>query len=519
MLSIFSKLKNKIRDIITRNRRHERLRHYKIEGGEGIETCEEVDEHNNNMTVACEKEKGKSSSRVSSLEIIYEDEPYNASQTQASSSSSSSSPPPPPPPPSPVISRRLFNTEIDETLIKNDYELQNLLKIMEYHKFDISNVTLEKRFETMINNIQNITDINKTKMKLLYIIIANDIYRGLFEEKKRYISIKINQYIGVFRFNDYIIRIDDCPFSFMNEEDVVQRMAAGGIDDDDDNRQSQIIRPFLIYMNIRHNGAENDTCECRKPKCDCIYTDNADEEYSSSGITSDNTSNIARLCFDKLRENTISFSFQHYVKDSISLYLWVKENMTIDIYHRFSAIQRTFFLNLFYKCAKLLYEIHKVSIVHGDIKPDNIMICEQTNFDIYHPERCKNFTVYLIDFGLSGIHNSGVGTGGTIPYCHPEFKNIKDTNRSSKYNWKKLNTKHDVWSLGLTFLTMYIYRDFFNYYHKYPNYFFLKDGYVSSLIIDVITDTKIHDLFTKILTVDCISSNELCALLENMTVS
>ena len=498
MLSILSKLKNKISDIITRNKRHNRLHNYQIGG------CEEVHEHN---TMTVEREKGKSSG-FSSLEIIYEDEPYNTSQLQASPTS----PSPPPPPPSPVIYRRLFNTEIDETLIKNDYELQNLLKIMEYHKFDISNIILEKRFETMVNNIQNVTDIDKIKIKLLYIIIANDVYRGLFEEKKQYHSIKIKQYIGVFRFNDYIIRIDDCPFSFMNEADVVQRMT------DIKDQHSQIIRPFLIYTNTRHNVTENDICECRKPSCDCIYTDKAEEEYSSSGITSD-TSGIARLCFDKLRENTISFSLQHYVKETVSLYSWVKDNMAIDLYHRFSVIQRTFFLHLFYQCAKLLSEIHSVSIVHGDIKPDNILIYEHPNFNINHPERCKNFTVYLIDFGLSGIHNDGVGTGGTIPYCHPEFKNIKDTNRSSKYNWKKLNTKHDVWSLGLTFLTMYIYRDFYNYYHKYPNYFFLRNGYVSSLIIDVITDTKIHDLFTKILTVDCISSNELCALLENMTVS
>jgi hypothetical protein len=155
MLSIFSKLKNKISSIITRNRGHERLHNYNYKS-EGIETCEEGDKHNN-MTVV--REKGKSSG-VSSLEIIYEDEPYNTSQLEAS--------PPSPPPPSPVIYRRLFNKEIDETLIKNDYELQNLLKIMEYHKFDISNVTLEKRFETMVNNIQNSTDINTIKMKLLY---------------------------------------------------------------------------------------------------------------------------------------------------------------------------------------------------------------------------------------------------------------------------------------------------------------------------------------------------------------
>jgi hypothetical protein len=497
MLSILSKFKNKISGFITRNRIHTRLRNYRVGSIEKSRI-------HNNMTVT--DDKGKST-EYSSLEIVYDDEHYNAPQLQ----DSQPSPTPPPPPPSPVIHRRLFNTEIEQTIIKKDYELQHLLKIMEYHQFDISNIILEKRFETMINNIQNITDIDKIKLKILYIIIANDIYRDLFEEKKQYSSIKINQYIGVFRYNNYIIRIDDCPFSFMNEEDVVQRMAA--INDD---QHSQIIRPFLIYMNIRHNVADNDTCECRNPRCSCIYTDKAEDEYSEKNR---DKWDLARSCFEKLRENTISFSLQHYVKETVSLYTWVKDNMAIDLYHRFSVIQRTFFIHLFHQCAKLLSDIHSVSIVHGDIKPDNILICEHPNFNINHPERCKNFTVYLIDFGLSGIHNNGVGTGGTIPYCHPEFKNITDTNRSSKYNWKKINTKHDVWSLGLTFLTMYIYRDFYNYYHKYPDYFFLKNGYVSSLIMDVITDTKIHDLFIKVMTDDCISSNDLCALLENMIAS
>ena len=415
---------------------------------------------------------------------------------------------PSPPPPSPLITRRLFNTEIDQTIIKNDYELQDLLQLMEY---DISNVTLETRFETMVNSIPNASDIVKIKMKLLYIIIANDRYHNIFEEKKQYRSIKVNQPVGVFRYNDYIIRIDDCPFSFMNESDVAK--AASRLKHDNPH----IIRPFLIYMNIRQNPITTDTCECRKPRCECKYTDNAEEEYAITDTADDIPSWLARSSFQKLRDNTISFSIQYYVKDSVSLYTWVRENLATDIYNRFSAIQRVFFVELFYQCALLLRDIHSVSIVHGDIKPDNILICEHSNFNINHPERCKNFTMYLIDFGLSGLHKIGIGTGGTIPYCHPEFKNITDTNRTSKYNWKKINVKHDVWSLGISFLTMYIYRDFYSYYHKYPNYFFLKNGYVSSLIMDVITDTQINKLFTNILSEHCIPSDELCALLHDMS--
>jgi serine/threonine protein kinase len=122
----------------------------------------------------------------------------------------------------------------------------------------------------------------------------------------------------------------------------------------------------------------------------------------------------------------------------------------------------------------------------------------------------------LIDFGLSGIHGVGVGTGGTVPYCHPEIKNITDITRHTKYRWKPLDVKHDVWSLGVMFLTMYIYRDFHNYYYKYPDYFFRKDGYVSSLIIDVITHNKLNQIFTRILSFESITSGELCKLLEDI---
>jgi len=491
MLSIFSNIKNRIRDIINKQRIHKRLRNYQLVVAD------------TNITVDFDNMSEDGNDR----NHIDHDHATGA------------------PPPSPVVTIRLFNTEFDETLVKKDYELQHLLQHIRY---DISNVTLESRFETLVNAIPNASDIFKIKMKLLYIIIANDQYRDLFEEKKHYRSIKVNQYVGVFRYNDYIIRIDDCPFSFMNEIDVTKAMTRLTIDN------PRIIRPFLIYTNTRQNRTTNDICECRKPRCDCKYTDNAEHEYPAATDSDTNTvtdtvmntvmntdtildSDLAHSCFKKLRDNTISFSIQYYVKDSVSLYTWVRENLATDIYNRFSAIQRIFFVELFHQCALLLRDIHRVNIVHGDIKPDNILIYEDPNFNINHPERCKNFTVYLIDFGLSGFHKIGVGTGGTVPYCHPEFKNITDTIRSSKYNWKKIDVKHDVWSLGISFLTMYIYRDFYSYYHKYPNYFFLKNGYVSSLIMDVITDTQINKIFTKILSEDCIPSDELCSLLEEMS--
>lgn len=407
-----------------------------------------------------------------------------------------------PPPPSPVLFRTLFRTKIDTTTIDNDYELQKLLRIMDIYNINVEQLILEPRYEAAISNIQEISDIIKIKLRLLYIIIANNIYQSLFEEYKQYRCIKNIQYIGVFRYCDYIIRIDDSPYSFMNEKVVVDTLY--------DNSMNHIIRPFLIYTNIKKN-MNNEICDCVSDNCNCTYYDDTDNHPGIKELNDE-----SRICYNKLRSKSISFSIQHYEKETLPLYNWVKENIGNSVYNQFSTIQTQFFIHLFYKCAELLRDIHRHSLVHGDIKPDNILIREHDNFDMNHPEKCKNFTVYLIDFGLSGINEKGIGTGGTIPYCHPEFKNIRDTSCSSKYHWRTVEFKHDVWSLGLMFITMYIYRDCYNYYYKYPSYFFISNGYVSSLILDTISDKTLNQLFTTMLSTDSISISEVCDTLCNI---
>jgi hypothetical protein len=44
------------------------------------------------------------------------------------------------PTPSPVITRTLFRTKIDNTIITEDYELQELLRIMNMYKIDIEDI-------------------------------------------------------------------------------------------------------------------------------------------------------------------------------------------------------------------------------------------------------------------------------------------------------------------------------------------------------------------------------------------
>jgi serine/threonine protein kinase len=85
-------------------------------------------------------------------------------------------------------------------------------------------------------------------------------------------------------------------------------------------------------------------------------------------------------------------------------------------------------LKLMIDIADALDHVHSLGIIHGDVKPGNIMVS-------------SGGIPILLDFTLSG----GVGTGafldtviGTPPYISPE-------------GWRNLHDKHsDLWALGMT---------------------------------------------------------------------
>ena len=210
------------------------------------------------------------------------------------------------------------------------------------------------------------------------------------------------------------------------------------------------------------------------------------------------------------KKNNLSFSVQPNIKNTESMLYWVKDNIT-DKYHIIilNEIRKKFIIQLFYKCTCLIDILHLHDIVHGDIKPDNILFEELDDFDITNAEYYKNFSVHLIDYGLSGLDNKDIGTGGTTPYCHPEFRNIRDSNNSENYRWRTIYKKHDVWSLGLAFITLYVLGKFNSYYCKYPNYFFSKDGYVNDIVIDAISNTDIRSLFKDMLTPSSITITDV----------
>lgn len=440
--------------------------------------------------------------KIINRDIVHKRRTYNilrSSQQMFVNGSGSEPEPEPEPEKENITTIKLFNTEIPENTVTSDYELEELIKIITNNNIIVDNVVLHKSFEDKLMNLEY-DIVFKTKMRLLYVIIANNAYRSVFDEKKLYKSSKTKYLVGVFQYNSYIIRIDDSPYCFLDEQNIITTLQESNTND-----VSDIVVPYFTHINMKKN-AKGGICDCDYAPCGCDYGD-GDRDADGDG---DGDGDYSRVYHNKLRYNTISFSIQPYIKNTESLHTWTTNYITENVNINFLKIKFTFFIHLFYKCALLIQKIHSIGIVHGDIKPDNILIKEEPGFLINDPVKCKLFSVYLIDFGLSGKDNVGIGTGGTIPYCHPEFRNIRDTKRTEKYHWSVVKKKHDVWSLGLMFITLYIHRAFYSYYYKYPSYFFNSTGYVSTLVLDSIGNKRLCNLFSDILSYDSTSIDDVC---------
>jgi len=93
-------------------------------------------------------------------------------------------------------------------------------------------------------------------------------------------------------------------------------------------------------------------------------------------------------------------------------------------------------LDVIFNISLILERLHNLKFIHRDIKPNNIMIEENT------------LNVKLIDFGLSKIAEKTEtyteNKGGTPRYMAPEFYQVDKT----KQRPIKITTKVDIWSLG-----------------------------------------------------------------------
>jgi serine/threonine protein kinase len=309
---------------------------------------------------------------------------------------------------------------------------------------------------------------------------------------------------------------------------------------------------FIIFKKYEDYSAENENQEERKLNHACKYDygvfkhkqmdlifridsvdDQVDNEIKTAQILLkkyNNYKNVVQMgivlpVYTHIQHSSKSPLFPLYY--SIQPYI---NGITLDCWVEINKYKRNFIeivYDLFIQLCAIIKELHELDCVHGDLKPGNVLVS-------YNAKTSQNY-VYLIDFGLSGKHlNTKHASGGTLPYCAPETQNTcalnahnkinKDNNAvfnatNYKYKWNLHNKSHDIWSIGIIFMTIYIFKETYHYYKNYPFDFFTNGGYVSPKYFCEIEHEYIREVLTKHVLVDperrC-NIQQLSELLSNM---
>jgi hypothetical protein len=206
---------------------------------------------------------------------------------------------------------------------------------------------------------------------------------------------------------------------------------------------------------------------------------------------------------------------------SYSIQPVVAHSHTLDTWFRRYKPSTALIAKLCGQMAKALTHLHMHDIVHGDIKPTNTLVCvsnddNHSNDDHTNDKRSdsdsdsdnrsycdatnSNPVLYVIDYGMSGLHNEGDGTGGTKPFCAPETGNgCNSVADMDTYKWVANRKEHDMWSFALMFFTMVTLRKCVFYKKDYPTGFFDANGHVSASYIDTVAHEPLRSLFRRTL--------------------
>ena len=302
---------------------------------------------------------------------------------------------------------------IIDTVILRDY-IENKQKNETYIKQYSDYYESQHDYDTLRDdNTLNPYVFNEFEEIITHISTPNPDYLIKLSTVKIYSDDLIDMYTryGVFETSNFIIKIDDQPGIFTSELELMAKLGKGIIS------PYNIVLPYYVHISIKNKDKTRKKC------------------------------------------HKMHFSIQPRIRNTIALHKWLHFTSN-NFYHI------NYYVKMCITISKSILFIHSHDLVHGDIKPDNILIEKYTNIP------------YIIDFGLSGINDLSPGTGGTRPFCCPETNNISDS-KDKDYLWTKNNKRYDLWSIAFIFSTIIIFKDSYNYYSNYPHGYFTKDKYVN----------------------------------------
>ena len=295
-----------------------------------------------------------------------------------------------------------------------------------------------------------------------------------------YMYRRLKTMIGMFHINDFMVRIEH---AFDNSQIVAEH--------------------FVVHQLLTRAGA-----------CAGIDT----EHHIVLPV-------CVQLCNIVKIPEPVRTMFHHI---SYSIQPVVAQSHTMDTWFRRYKPSTALIARLCGQMAKALNYLHTHDIVHGDIKPTNTLVCvsndkrsnddrssssgsgsdcdcdnrssSSSSSDLKGTGTSNDPVLYVIDYGMSGLHNEGDGTGGTKPFCAPETGNgCNSAADMDTYKWVSNRKEHDMWSFALMFFTMVTLRKCVFYKKDYPAGFFDANGHVSASYIDAVAHEPLRSLFRRTL--------------------
>ena len=342
-------------------------------------------------------------------------------------------------------------------------------------------------------------------------IITHTITRGIHAEIFKCLKTYRNSRgTGVFKVCDqFIIKYDS--YTDLRLLKTYKKLGFGI------NHQYKLVTPiwysFIERNNIKIGSTTELSVDINDINSNSESDDDVDKDYNDVDC-SDHSCEQKKI---NIISNLMTLEIQPLLQGSIVFHEWYRRT------HFCTQDHDYIITSMMLSVAKSIKYCHDLGLVHGDIKPDNIMViskaghCNENGSHVMRYNSHRIPDVYLIDFGMCGRDNMDEGTGGTRPFCAPETNNVNNEQEilaqnirkrtiknngiqvtavsGDEYMWGQITKEQDVWSFGLIIFTLISYYSVYYYYREYPMRTFDRAGFVRECELANDSEISNHPLY------------------------